>query len=71
MGAALSPLQSQEYLENVGVDFRSEGAELEEISKLPSKEAEVLEQALEEILGEVLGWKEHMGVLGITRRDLE
>ena len=42
-----------------------EGAESEEISKLPSEEAEVSEQALEEILGEVLGWKECMVVLGM------
>ena len=48
-----------------------EGAESEEISELPSKEVEVLEQALEEISGEVLGWKEHMVVLGIAGRDSE
>ena len=38
------------------MEFRLEGAESEEISRLPSEEAEVLEQPLEEILGEVLGW---------------
>ena len=43
----------------------------EEISELPLEEVEVLEQASEEILGEVLGWKEHMVVLGIAGRDLE
>ena len=50
MGATLSPLQPQEYPENVRVEFGLEGAELEE----------VLEQPLEEVLGELLGWKECM-----------
>ena len=45
--------------------------ELEEISELPLEEAEVLEQPLEEVSGEVLGWKEHMVVLGIAGRGLE
>ena len=45
--------------------------ESEEISRLPSEKVEVLEQALEEILGEVLGWKECMVVLGIAGRDSE
>ena len=53
------------------MEFRLEGVELEEISKLPLEEAEVLEQPLEEVLGEVLGWKERMVVLGIVRRGLE
>ena len=56
---------------NVGVEFRSQGVESEEISELPSEEVEVLEQASEEILGEVLGWKERVVVLGIAGRDLE
>ena len=38
--------------------------ELEEVSKLPSEEAAVSEQPLGEVSGEVLGWKEHMVVLG-------
>ena len=42
-GAALSPLQLGESLRNVGVEFRSEGTESEEVSKLPSEEAEVSE----------------------------
>ena len=70
-GAALSPLQLQEYPENIGVEFRLEGVELEEVSKLPSEEVEVLEQPLEGVLGEVLGWKEHMVVLGTVGRGLE
>ena len=53
------------------MEFRSEGAELEEVSKLPSEEAEVSEQPLEEVLGEVLGWKEHVVVLGIAGRGSE
>ena len=45
--------------------------ELEEVSKLPLEEVEVSEQPLEEVLGEVLGWEEHVVVLGIARRGLE
>ena len=45
------------------MEFRLKGAELEEISELPLEEAEVLEQASEEISGEVLGWKDHVVVL--------
>ena len=47
------------------MEFGSEGAELEEISELPLEEVEVSEQALEEISGEVLRWKERVVVLGI------
>ena len=47
------------------MEFGSEGAELEEISELPLEEVEVSEQALEEISGEVLRWKECVVVLGI------
>ena len=50
------------------MEFRSEGAELEDISELPLEEAEVSEQALEEILGKVLAQKEHVVVLGIAGR---
>ena len=39
------------------MEVGSEGAELEEVSELPSEEVEVLEMPLE-VLGEVLGWKE-------------
>ena len=46
-GAALSPLPLQEYPENIGAEFGLEGVELEEVSELPSEEAEVLEQLLE------------------------
>ena len=71
MGAALSLLQLQEYPENVRVEFGSEGAELEEVSELPSEEVEVSEQPSEEVFGEVLGWKECMVVLGTAGRGLE
>ena len=43
------------------MEFGSEGAELEEVS----------EQPLEEVLGEVLGWKGCMVVLGITGLGIE
>ena len=71
MGAAPSPLQPQEYPENIGVEFGLEGAELEEVSELPLEDVEVLEQPSEEVSGEVLRWKEHMVVLEITGRGSE
>ena len=54
-GAALSPLWLGEFLKNVGPDFGSEGAESEEVSGLPSEEAEVSEQPSERVLGEGSG----------------
>ena len=54
-GATPSPLWLQEYSEDSRVGVGSEGAELEEVSELPLEEVEVLEQPLEEVLGEVLG----------------
>ena len=53
------------------MEFVLESVELEEIFKLPSEEVEVLEQPSEEVLGEVLGWKEHVVVLGIAGRGSE
>ena len=53
------------------MEFRLEGAELEEVSKCPLGEAEVLEQPLEGVLGEGLEWKEHVVVLGTAGRGLE
>ena len=61
VGATLSPLWLGEFPKNVRPDFRSEGAESEEVSGLPLEEVEVLEQPLEGVLGEVLGWKECAG----------
>ena len=49
------------------MEFGSEGVELEEVSKLPSEEAEVSEQPLE-------GgpeWEEHTVMLGTAGRGLE
>ena len=69
-GSNSQQLQPQEYPENIGAEFRSEGVESEEIPKLPSEEVEVSEQA-SEVLDEVLGWKECVVVLGIAGRDLE
>ena len=45
--------------------------ELEEVSKLPSEEAEVSEQPSEGVSGERLEWKEHVVALGPTGRGLE
>ena len=70
VGATPSLLQPQENPENIRVEFGSEGVELKEIFKLPLEEAEVSEQPLE-VLGEVLGWKEHVVVLGIAGRGSE
>ena len=71
MGATPSPPQSQEYSENIGAEFGSEGAELKEVSKLPLEEVEVSELPSEKVLGEALGWKECMAMLEIARRGLE
>ena len=60
-GAALSPLQLEESLRNVGVEFGSEGTESEEVSKLP----------LEEVLDDGSEWREHAVVLGTVGRGLE
>ena len=53
------------------MEFGLEGVELEEVSELTLEEAEVSEQPLEEVLGEVLGWKGCVVVLGITGRGSE
>ena len=59
VGAALSPLWLGEFLKDIRPDFRSEGAESEEVSGLPLEEAEVSEQPSEGMLGKGLEWKEH------------
>ena len=53
------------------MEFRLEGVELEEVSKLPLEEADVLEQPSEGVLGEVLGWKERTVELWTAGRGLE
>ena len=71
VGATLSQLQLWEYPENVRAESRLEGAELEEVSELPSEEVEVLEQPLKGGSDEVLGWTECMVVLGTAGRGSE
>ena len=71
MGVALSPLWLRGFLKNVRLDFRSEGAESKEVSRLPSEEVELSEQPLEGVSGEGLEWKEHAVVLGTARRGSE
>ena len=71
MGATLSLLQLQGYLENVRAEFGLEGVDLGEVSKLPLEEADVLEQPSEGVLGEASGWKEHAIVLGTVGRGSE
>ena len=53
---------------NVGAEFGLEGVESEEVSGLPSEEAEVLEQPSEGVLGEGSEWKEHAVALGTAGR---
>ena len=48
-----------------------EGAESEEVSKLPSEEADISEQPLEGVLGEGSEWKERVIALGTAGRVLE
>ena len=70
-GVTLSPLQLGESPKNIGAEFRLEGAESKEVSRLPSEEVEVSEQPLEGVSGEGLEWKEHVVVLGTAGRGLE
>ena len=60
-GATLSPLWLGEFLKNIGPDFRSEGAESEEVSEQPS----------EGVLDEGLEWKERAVALGTAGRGSE
>ena len=70
-GVTLTPLWLGESLKSVGAEFRSEGAESEEVSGLPLEEAEVSEQPLEGVSGEGSEWKEHVVVLGTAGRGSE
>ena len=47
MGVTLSLLWLRESPKNVGAEFRLEGVESKEVSRLPLEEAEVLEQPSE------------------------
>ena len=71
MGATLSSLQLRESPKNIRAEFRSEGAESEEVSELPLEEAEVSEQPSEGVSGKGLEWKECTVVLGTAGRGLE
>ena len=64
VGAALSPLRLREFPKNVRADFGSESADSEEVSGLPSEEAEVSERPLEGMSVEGSEWGEHAGALG-------
>ena len=64
VGATLSLLWLGESLKNVGAEFRLEGVESEEVSKLPLEEVEVSEQSSEGVLDEGSEWREHAAVLG-------
>ena len=70
-GATLSPLWLGEFPKNIRLDFGSEGVESEEVSGLPSEEAEVSEQPLEGMSGEGSEWKEHTVALGTAGRGSE
>ena len=71
MGVTLSPLWLGESPKNVGAEFRSEGAELEEVSGFPLEEAKVSEKPSERVSGEGLEWKERAVVLGTAGRGSE
>ena len=71
MGAALSPLQLGESPRNIGAEFGSEGAESEEVSELPSEEAEVLEQSSEGVSDKGSEWRECTVGLGTAGRGSE
>ena len=71
MGVALTLLWLRESLKNIRAEFRSEGVESKEVSRLLLEEAEVLEQPSEGVLGERLEWKEHVVALGTAGRGSE
>ena len=71
MGVALTPLWLRESPKSVRVEFVSEGAVSEEVSKLLSEEAEVSEQPSERVLGEGSEWKERAVALGTAGRGSE
>ena len=53
------------------MEFRLEGMESEEVSKLPSEEVEGSEQSSEGVSDKGLEWREHAVVLGTAGRDSE
>ena len=68
MGVTLSLLWLRESLRSVGAEFRLEGAESEEASKLPSEDVEVSEQPSEGVSGDGSEWKECVVALGTAGR---
>ena len=64
-------LQLGEFLKNVGADFGLESADSEEVSRLPSEEAEVLEWPSEGMSVEGSEGEEHVGALGTAGWGLE
>ena len=70
-GVALSPLWLRESPKNIRVELGLEGAESEEVSRLPLEEVEVSEQPLEGVSGKGSEWKEHAVALGTAGRGLE
>ena len=71
MGVTLSPLQLRELPKNVGVEFRLEGAESEEVSGFPLEEVEVSEQPSERVSGGGSEWKECAVALGTAGKGSE
>ena len=71
MGVTLSLLQLGESPKNVRAEFRSEGAELEEVSGFPLEEVEVSEQPSERVSGEGSEWKERAVALGTAGKGSE
>ena len=71
MGVTLSPLWLRGFPKNIRADFRSEGAESKEVSRLPSEEVELSEQLSEGVSGKGLEWKERTVALGAAGRGSE
>ena len=64
MGVALSPLRLRESPKNIRLEFGLEGVESKEVSGLPLEEVELLEQALEGVVGRGVGMEGVCGSVG-------
>ena len=71
VGAALSLLWLGESPRNIRAEFRSEGTDSEEVSKLPLEEVEVSKQSLEGVSDKGSEWRECAVVLGTVGRGSE